>query len=125
MNIHENKMEARHAYKFDLLSKEQQMRTLKKMEQARRKWAKENKNNQMPAEAEVFSYHRRVKLSREARAIHLFRCFLKGTPYIKVEQKLREHTLFPEFLVLTYLSGDNFVEAQQKEFGIWMGVNND
>lgn len=95
------------------------MRTLRKLENQARKWAKDTQQNATSTQADILSYHRKVKLSREARAINLFRAFLKGIPYKKVEASLRAHTLHPEFLMGSYLTYDNLLEQHYENMFNW------
>lgn len=113
------KLEHRHALKFEQLSKEHQARTLKKLEIQSRKWAKDTKQNVNP-QADVYAWHRRVRVAREARAIHLFRCFLKGTPYKKVEHKLKDGQLDPYQVCVDYMSNNNYVAQLDEEFDKWL-----
>lgn len=116
----------RHALKFALLGVVEQQRIMRKLAKNSRSWAKETLKNAESAQANLYDWHRRVRLSREARAINLFRAFLKGTPYNKVENSLNIHSLDPLVVVKRYLpctkefatskAYDNF----EKQFDSWI-----
>lgn len=96
------KMVERHAMKFDLLSTAHQQRIMRKLANNARAYAKEKMNNAESAEANHFDWQANVRLSRQSRAIHLIRAFLKGTPYHKVEVANNFHTLNPMRVVSDY-----------------------
>ena len=120
--MHHHPMITRHALKFDLLSKVQQQRVMKKLASQARNYSKEKLENAPSAEADLYTWHRRVRLSREARALHLVRAFLKGTPYKRVEQANTEHTLNPIECFGNYISADSFAHSMKSEFIKWVEV---
>jgi hypothetical protein len=72
--------------------------------------------------ADRFSWHRRIKLAREARITHLIRAFIKGTPYSAVEHKLTVHTIPPLELMFMYASkGLTDMIGDVGEFLKWLG----
>lgn len=116
-------MAERHALKFALLSTQQQQRIMKKLAQQARNWARQNKMNEDPVEAIAYDWQRRVRLSREARAIHLVRCFMKGVPYKKVEQHNRPfHTMSPVIVVVDYMPFSKVMESSEfdNKFRAWV-----
>ena len=115
-------MAERHALKFALLSTQQQQRIMKKLAQQARNWARENKMNEDPVEALAYDWQRCVRLSREARALHLVRCFMKGVPYKKVEQANRFHTMSPVIVVVDYMPFSKVMESSEfdNKFRAWV-----
>jgi len=107
-----NNMQQRHALKFAVLSNTQQQRILLNMARAARKRLTEGSNKNEADLIKAFDHRRRVTLSRESRATHLIRAFLKGTPYHQVEKGLRKHTLDPHYVVQHYFSLDGFKYLQ-------------
>ena len=109
------------ALKFKHYSIVEQQRLMRKLAHARNVRAA-GQNSTSSDFVNRATWHSRVKLSREARIIHLFRAFLKGTPYKVVEQKLKDHTLTPMVLHFQYGSwSDEFVVDTDK-FLVWLGV---
>lgn len=86
------KMIERHALKFSVLGVTQQQRAMKKLANAARAYAASQQKNASSLEANHYDWQRHVRLSREARALHLIRAFLKGVPYNRVEQSNNFHT---------------------------------
>jgi hypothetical protein len=93
----------RHALKFAGLAVVQQQRIMKRLANAARIYAASQQKNANSLEAQHYDWQRRVRLSRESRAIHLVRAFLKGTPYHKVENGNRFHTMAPHRVVGDYM----------------------
>lgn len=93
----------RHALKFAGLAVVQQQRLMKKLANASRAHALSQQKNADSAEARHYDWQRRVRLSRESRAINLVRAFLKGLPYHKVEVSNNFHTLSPSKVVNDYM----------------------
>ena len=98
-----DKMLECHALKFAGLAVVQQQRIMKKLAQQARSHAVKTQKNAESAEANHYDWHRRVRLSRESRALNHVRAFLKGTPYKKVEGTLKFHTYKPVAVVTDYL----------------------
>lgn len=96
-----NNMTERHALKFAALGVTQQQRIMKTLAKKARAYAQNKENNNgekkelAASNAKQYEWQRRVRLAREARAIHLVRAFLKGTPYARVENSLKFHTMKP------------------------------
>ncbi len=109
----------RHALKLEALSKAQQARVLKKLERQSRAYHKEHPTNAPTNDADVYAWHRRVRVSREARAIHLVRCFLKNTPYHKVENKITKHTINPIIVFEDYFSIQRLSDDIRDAFHAW------
>ncbi len=111
----------RHALRLSHLSVMQQQRALKKLAQQQRAYSKATKANAESAEANTYDWHRKVRLAREARAYHLIRGYLKGTPYKSIEQSLKQSTLTP--LAILNISGmfkmDSFWQEWDK-FEEWL-----
>ena len=119
-----DKMLERHALKFAGLAVVQQQRIMRKLANAARAHARDNLKNAESAEANHYDWHRRVRLSREARAIHLIRAFLKGTPYNRVEQTNCFHTLPPSIIVTDYGPFTYVVQVEgfNKQFNDWVAA---
>jgi len=116
-------MTERHALKFSALGITQQQRVMKKLAQQARTYSKDTKKNANSAEADHYDWQRKIRLSREARSIHLIRAFLKGTPYIKVEASNCFHTRPAKLVVLDHMP---FTLTTMKEdfsevFDKWLG----
>lgn len=92
----------RHALKFAALSVVQQQRAMKKLAASARAFSKASLENADSLEAQHYDWQRRVRLSRESRAINLVRAFLKGVPYKMVENSTKFHTMDPELCVTDY-----------------------
>jgi hypothetical protein len=99
----------------------QQQRTLKRL--ARDAMVKTaGQNTKSTALVDKYTWHRRVRLSREARLQHLIRAYLKGVPYEKVEHKLVANSL--EVLSLMLMIGTNlnlYELLNQSSFLLWAG----
>jgi len=119
-------MTQRHALKFALLGVMEQQRILRKLESSARayhtKCVAEGKNEENVKQADIYAWHRRVKLSREARAIHLYRSFLKGVPYRRVEQSLTEHSLDPIMVFRDYFSQVFLGKDEWENFCKWVNL---
>lgn len=98
-----DKMLERHALKFASLAVVQQQRIMKKLAHQARSHAVATQKNAESAEANHYDWHRRVRLSRESRALNLVRAFLKGIPYKKVESSLKFHTQKPVHVINDYM----------------------
>lgn len=83
----------KHSLRLSHLSVMQQQRALRNLARACRMRNKEKLLNGESQEANTYDWHRNVRLKREARAIHLFRAYLKGTPYKSVERNLKSSTM--------------------------------
>lgn len=81
------------ALKVSVLSIAQQQRTLKRLARDESMKRTEGQNTKSTTLIDRYTWHRKVRLAREARLHHLIRAFLKGSPYEKVEHKLKEGTL--------------------------------
>lgn len=121
-------MTERHALKFAALAVQQQQRIMKKLAQKARAFASNKENNNAEAKASAaldakqYEWQEKVRLSREARAIHLIRAFLKGTPYLKVEQSLCFHTRSPAIVVQEYMpfSLTTWEPDFSRKFNAWL-----
>lgn len=100
-----NHMDERHLRKFELLGIQQQQRIMKNLEKSARKRAKGNTVNREEEEGRAANYYhrRKVMLSRQARALNLYRGFLKGLTYEQVENNLRPESLRPRDVVGDYM----------------------
>lgn len=106
--------------KLSILSLNQQQRALKKLEKFARQYSKEKQNNAPSGEADLYAYQRRVVLSRQARANHLVRCFFRGVPYIKAEEKNKESTLSPMVVISDYMPYDNVLNEVYVDLVKWV-----
>ncbi len=123
-------MTERHALKFTALAITQQQRILKKLANQARLFASNKENNNAAhkeaaaADAKHYDWQVKVRLSREARAVHLIRAFLKGLPYLRVENSLKYHTRPAALIVQEYMpftlttQQDDFSRA----FNAWLLV---
>ena len=73
----------------------------KKAVEAIRKAKAEGANN-LTFQGEAFAQRIKVQLGRQSRAIHLLKCFLRGTLYKAVEASNKDGTLKPMNLVADY-----------------------
>jgi hypothetical protein len=109
------------ALKVSVLSIAQQQRTLKRL--ARDAMVKTaGQNTKSTALVDKYTWHRRVRLSREARLQHLIRAYLKGVPYEKVEHKLVANSL--DVMRLMFLIGSDpilSITNEQSAFLTWAG----
>lgn len=92
------------ALKLTTLSLTQQARALRVLEHKALHRHTEAKRNDPCGEAATYYWHRKVRIARQARAYHLFRCFLKGVPYKCVENTTRNTSLDPLDVMLNELS---------------------
>jgi hypothetical protein len=90
------------AMRLQVLSQTQQARALKALERKQRLKDKEAGINSSSAVADRLSYHRRVRLAKEARASCLLLAFYKGRSYKEVEQNLSSSKMSPDKLVVMY-----------------------
>lgn len=98
----EDRMAARLAH----LSLVKQQRAMRAYASRQRALAKEKPSNEQSVAGGRADWAARVQLARQARATHLFRAFLKGTPYARVEAKLRESTLHAQSVIDLYYPAD-------------------
>lgn len=125
-----NKMTERHALKFAALGVAQQQRIMKALAKKARVYAQNKENNNAEkkeaaaASAKQYDWQRRVRLAREARAIHLVRAFLKGTPYAKVENSLKFHTMNPLLVTQEHMpfSVSTMSPNFTREFSNWLAA---
>lgn len=92
------------ALKLTTLSFMQQARALRAMERKARNRHAEALRNDHCESASTYHWHRTVRVARQARAYHLFRCFLKGVPYKCVENTTRNTSLNPIDVMFNELS---------------------
>jgi len=111
-------LDHRHALKFSLLGVIQQQRILARLEKDYKKKPLQNAEDNR---ADVMRWHRRVRLSREARAINLYRAFLKGIPYMKVETNIREESLDPICVFRDYYNQTMLPKDEWESFVKWVG----
>lgn len=111
-------MNHRHALKFSLLGIVQQQRILARLEQ---NYKKKPLQNAEDTRADTMRWHRRVRLSREARAINLYRAFLKGLPYLRVETNIRAESLDPVSVFRDYYNQTLLPKAEWEAFVKWVG----
>lgn len=96
-------------------------RILKKLVRSRAVFARENKLNTANSTfSDRLMWQTRVKLSRESRLSHLYRAFLKGTPYKVVEQSNKDHTLPPLVLAVEYGKGADEYSFDFNHFILWL-----
>jgi hypothetical protein len=96
-------MTERHALKFAAIGVAQQQRILKKLAKSARERNTRNLGNAESEEANCFDWHRNVRLKREARALNLYRGWLKGLAYNQVEQSTRRETLVTSRLPFNFV----------------------
>lgn len=103
----------------------QQQRILRNMARAANHRT-DGKNSTGNVLADRLTWHRRIKLAREARITHLIRAYLKGTPYSAVESKLTVHTIEPLHLLFTYgTEGMSSMVNDMGDFLKWVGYTDD
>lgn len=83
----------KHSIRLSHLSVMQQQRALKNLAKKARQHSKDKMANAESAEANTYDWHRKIRLSREARAYNLIRAYLKGIPYKQVEQSIKPTTI--------------------------------
>lgn len=82
-----------HFFRLQAYTIAQQQRFLRKLASQQRAYAAgKPAANAKENSAGTYDFLSRVRLSRQARAVNLFRAFLKGTPYKYVEEKTRPTT---------------------------------
>ena len=111
------------ALRISLMSNTQQQRTLRNLARAKNQKA-QGQNSTSNYAVDSFTWHRRVRLSRESRMMHLIRAYLKGTPYSAIEGVLREHTL-PVLQLLFLYGNKSFADmiGDPAEFLKWAGYS--
>ena len=107
------------ALKLTTLSLMQQARALRTMERRARNKHAEAQRNDHCEDASTYHWHRTVRVARQARAYHLFRCFLKGVPYHLVEGTVRDTSLPAEMVILSELSV-NLLEKYYDSIEDWL-----
>lgn len=119
-----NPMTERHALKFAALGVFEQQRVMKRLATQARTHAKETQKNAASSEADLYDWHRRVRLSREARALQLIRAFLKGTPYKVVEGSNTFHTRPPSIVVQEHMpfTMSTMKASFSKDFNDWVAA---
>ena len=115
-------MTERHALKFTALGITQQQRVMKRLANAARAYAKESQQNSVSAQANHYDWQRKVRLSREARAVHLIRAFLKGVPYYRVENSLKFHTRPASIVVQEHMpfTLSTMRDSFSRDFNNWL-----
>lgn len=96
-------MDQRHALKFAQLAIAQQQRIMKKLAKSAR-ICNELHNTATSQEEIFFTRQARVVLTRDARALNLYRGFLKGLAYKQIENSVRKESITPEKVLEQHLS---------------------